>query len=100
MILIEIILQINLGFCFNFGCNESFFHIYLGWLNLLGEFGIGEILLNVLNSLREMKPSVTFPKQKLKEQPSDNESNKIEHENIGCEHSLREFLPGKVHRPT
>lgn len=43
------------------------------------------------NSLCEMKPSVTFSKQKLKDaKSSDNESNKIGHENTGGQHRLRE----------
>lgn len=44
-----------------------------------------------LYSLCKMKPSVTFSKQKLKGvQSSDNESNKIGHENIGGQVHLRE----------
>lgn len=55
----------------------------------------------LLNSLCEIKPSITFSKQKLKvAQSSDNESNKIGHRNTGGQQHLSKPEPRKIHKPS
>ena len=65
----------------------------------MGDFGVGEVLLKGFEFITWRKPSVTRPKQKHKEEPSDNEGSKTWHENMGGELGLREPSPRNFHKP-